>query len=144
MKFVIVALLGGVWLPHAASQSPANASSLTAPQTQAIQQKLQALETDTKAQTEKLSGKVASIAKEIDRNLLSAHPDEALDRKLSDEFTAAVSDIGKKASDAKLATIRDIVKLLNPEQKAALLAELDKPGSNPDLAELIGKVFGSK
>jgi hypothetical protein len=77
----------------------------------------------------------------MDRNLLSGKPDEELDRKLSSDFAAEVSNLVNGAIQAKLTAIREMVKLLSPDQKAVLLAEVEKPGANPDLAELINKVF---
>jgi hypothetical protein len=116
-------------------------STLTAEQKQVLQQKAQTLESDTKAQTEKQTAKIAEIAKNIDRNLLSGKPDDDLDRKLSADFASAVTNLVSGAVQAKLTAVREMVKVLTADQKAVLLAELEKPGANPDLAELINKVL---
>ena len=76
-------------------------------------------------------------SKSIDRNLLSGKPDDELDRKLSADFATAVTNLVNSAVQVKLTAVREMVKVLTPAQKAALLAELEKPGANPDLAELI-------
>ena len=137
MKFALFFVAAaGLW-----AQGAPTPQALTEAQKQAIQQKLQALNSDAKAETDKLSAKANAIAKDIDRNLLAANPDAELDRKLSAQFSAAVVEIVSAAVDRKLATVREIVKLLTPEQRTVLLAEVQKPEANPDLAELIGKVF---
>ena len=135
MKFALMLMTAGLWAQ--------NTPSLTDSQKQAIQQKIRALESDNKVQAEKLSVKVAAIAKDLDRNLLSATPDEKVSQKLSADFAAAVDDMVNAAVEAKLTMVGEIVKLLTPEQKAVLLADLEKPGANPDLAELVGTVFGT-
>jgi Spy/CpxP family protein refolding chaperone len=116
-------------------------TALTPEQKQALQQKMQALDATARSQTEKQNARIAEIARSIDRNLLSGKPDEALDRKLSAEFSAEVASMVTSAIETKLAATREIVKLLTPEQKAALLAELGKPGVNPDITQLIGRVL---
>jgi len=120
-----------------AQDGASKGGALTAEQKQALQQKVQTLESDTKAQTEKQNAKIAGIAKDIDRNLLSGKPSEELDRKLSADFAAQVTNLVNAAIQAKLAAVRDMVKVLTPDQKTLLLAELEKPGANPDLAELV-------
>jgi Spy/CpxP family protein refolding chaperone len=112
-------------------------SALTPEQKQVLQQKMQALESSARAQTDRQNAKIAEIAKNIDRNLLSGKPDEALDRKLSADFAAEVASMVNGAIETKLAATREMVKVLTPDQKAALLAELEKPGANPDMTELI-------
>lgn len=112
-------------------------SALTAEQKQTLQQKAEAMVNDTKAQAEKQNAKIAEIAKSIDRNLLAEKPSEELDRKLSADFAAAVADLVSSAIKAKLSAVRETVKVLTPDQKATLLVELEKPGANPDLAELV-------
>jgi hypothetical protein len=131
----LCAVLLPIWL--LAQDGAPKGSALTAGQKQALQQKLQTLETDAKAKTEKQNAKIAEIAKSIDRNLLSGKPDEELDRKLSADFASEVTNLVNLAIQAKLTTVREMVKVLTPDQKAALLVELEKPGANPDLAELV-------
>ena len=133
LPILLVAGAGTIWSQDAASKG----SALTADQKQLLQQTAQRLESDSKAQTEKATAKIAEIAKSIDRNLLSGKPDDELDRKLSADFATAVTNLVNSAVQVKLTAVREMVKVLTPDQKAALLAELEKPGANPDLAELI-------
>lgn len=125
-------------------QATSTASTLTDSQKHALQQALQAAENDGKAKVAPLMLKLGAITKSIDRNLLSDKPDQELDRKLTRDLVAAVSEVVATAIDLKLSAGREIVKLLTPEQRKILLAEIEKPDSNPDLTELAGKVFGDK
>jgi ABC-type phosphate transport system auxiliary subunit len=122
--------------------STAPANTLSESQKKALQQSLQTVEADAKTKTAPLVQKMSSIAKDLDRNLLSAKPDQDLDRKLSSDFAAAVTEVVTAAIQLKLAAVRETVKVLTPEQKKILLAELDKADTNPDLTELVGKVLG--
>jgi hypothetical protein len=124
-----------------AQDAASKGNTLTAEQKQALQQKAQTLENDTKSQAEKATAKMSEIAKSIDRNLLSGKPDDELDRKLSADFAAEVTNLVSAAIQAKLSASKEMVKVLTPDQKAVLLAEVEKPGANPDLTELISKVF---
>ncbi len=117
------------------------AIALTPEQKQVLRQKVQALEASSKTQTEQQNARIAEIAKKIDRNLLSGKPDEELDRKLSADFAAEVSAMVSSAVQSKLSATRDMVKVLTPDQRAALMAELEKPGTNPDITDLIDKVL---
>jgi hypothetical protein len=40
--------------------------------------------------------------------------------------------------------MRQIVQVLTGPQEAALLAEIEKSGANPELTELVKKVFGQE
>jgi hypothetical protein len=133
--YLPVCLLAGTVL--CAQDGAPKGSALTAEQKQALLQRAQALESEAKAQTEKQNVKIAEIAKNIDRNLLSGQPNEELDRKLSADFATEVTTLVNAAIQAKLTAVREMVKVLTPDQKAVLLVELEKPGANPDLAELV-------
>ena len=124
------------------AQSTPAANVLSAAQKLALQQVAQAVESDTKAQAEALAQKVVPIARRFALNLLSEKPDPELDRKVSADFADAVAELVRTAVQAKLKAMREMVKVLTPEQKRVLVEELDKPGANPDLTELAGKVFG--
>ena len=78
LLILILAAAGALCAQEGASKG----STLTDAQKQVLRQKVQALESNTKAQSEKLNAQIADIAKSIDRNLLSGKPDEALDHKL--------------------------------------------------------------
>jgi len=128
---------------EAAASTPA-ANALTAQQKQTLQQVAQAAEADAKTQAAALALKAVPIVKEIDRNLLSDAVNEELDHKLSAELSQTIADLVRVAIQAKLRAAHDMAKALTPAQKKALLAEIEKPGANPDLGELIPKVFGDQ
>jgi hypothetical protein len=119
-------------------------TTLTAAQQQSIQQTLQAAENAGKGEAATLAAKIGEIAKSFDRNILSEKPDVELDGKLSNQLAAAVGEVVTAALHAKLNGIHEMVKILTPQQKKMLLAELDKPDTNPDLTELVGSVLGEK
>jgi Spy/CpxP family protein refolding chaperone len=118
-----------------------NAPALTAAQRQSFQDIMQSAEKAATAQAAADVLKLGEIAKRIDRNLLSEKPDEAIHEKLSAELTDAVAGLVRAAIAIKLNTVRDLAKVLTPEQKRFVITELDKPGANPDLTELLKKVF---
>jgi len=126
-----------------AQEKPA-APSLTAEQKQTLQEMLTKAENETKTSVEPLAQKLAVTAKSIDINLLSEHPDAALDAKLSGDLADAVAQTVRSAMELRLRVVREIIKVLTPEQKKLVQAELEKPGANPDLAETVTKMFGLK
>ena len=130
--------------PSALGQEQAPSAALSPAQRQSLQQIIQSAEKETKAQTDAESQKVGEIVKRIDRNLLSDKPDDELHARLSAELADALAGLVRMALTAKLKAARELVKVLTPEQKKLVLAELDKPGANPDLTELLGKVFAEK
>jgi Spy/CpxP family protein refolding chaperone len=129
--------------PAEAKPAPAP-NALTGAQQQALQQAVQAAESAGQTEAAPLAAKIAVIAKSFDRNILSDKPDADLDGKLSNQLVAAVGEVVTAALHAKLNGVHEIVKVLTPEQKKVLLAELEKPDTNPDLTELVGNVLGEK
>jgi hypothetical protein len=119
-------------------------NTLTEAQQQAVQQALQAAESAGKGEAATLAAKIGEIAKSFDRNILAEKPDAELDGKLSNQLLAAVGEVVTAALHAKLNGIHEMVKVLTPQQKKILLAELDKPDTNPDLTELVGSALGEK
>jgi hypothetical protein len=117
-------------------------AALTPAQRDTIRQIIADGEKETKAQSEALAQKLGEIAKAIDRNLLSEKPDESVHAKLSGELADAVAGLVRTAIGAKLKTMGELAKVFTPGQKKFLLGELEKPGANPDLAELVKKAFG--
>jgi NTP pyrophosphatase (non-canonical NTP hydrolase) len=124
-----------------AGQEQAPVTALSPAQRQEFQKIAQAAEKEAKVQAETLAQTLGEVARKIDRNLLSDQPDPELHRRLSDELADAVAGLVRTAIHMKLDTARDLVKVLTPEQRKLVLAELEKPGANPDLTELLGKVF---
>jgi hypothetical protein len=125
-------------------QAASSPAALTEPQKQALQQAAKTGESELKTKEAQIKEKLVGIVKGLARDLLSATPDPELERKLSSELADAISKVLAEAINVKLNQTREMVKLLTPEQKKLLLAELDKPDANPDLTELIGKVLGGK
>jgi len=108
--------------------------------TGAQKQRLQAIEAGAGAKDDQFSRSMRELAKAFDRNILSPKPSAETDENLTNEIAGNVA----QAVRMRMAVVRDMVKVLTPEQKNALLVELAKPDTNPDLAELIGKMFGSQ
>ena len=132
-----LALLSAVMLAIPSAHSRAQAPALTGPQ----KQMLQAAEADLSSKIAPLAEKVGQAARDLDRALLADKPDPEVERKLGDEFATAVSQIVVGAIRLRVAALHDIVATLTPEQKKLLLAELDKPATDPDLLQLMRKVF---
>ena len=127
----------------ALAQTTPPAPSATA-LTEAQKQALEAAGKEVASQVQPAALKLASLAKDYDRNILAEKPDPELEKKLANEMVETISQLVAGAIRARIQSVREIAKLLTPEQKKLLLAELDKPGSNPDLVELINKVLGEK
>lgn len=138
-----ICLAAPLYLAAQDKAAPAS-NTLTAAQQQAVQQAMQAADNAGKSEAASLAAKVGEIAKGFDRNILSGKPDTGLDTKLADQLVAAVGEVVTAAMHAKLNGVREIVKILTPEQKKLLLAELDKPDTNPDLTELVGNLLVAK
>ncbi len=126
----------------AAASGQKDTPATTSPaQRKALQQVIDSAQNETKVLGESGAQKFGEIARRIDRNLLSDTPDDELHRRLSADLVDTVVGLVRTAMDIKLNAVRELVKVLTPEQKKLVLAELDKPGANPDLTELIGKLF---
>jgi hypothetical protein len=110
-------------------------------QIDALKQVIAAAEAELKTKAQAAAVDLATIAKDIDRNILSETPDPELDRELRAKLISAVTEVVRLAIAAKLAAVWEIGKLLTPEQKKLLLAELEKPGANPDLSELVQRTI---
>jgi hypothetical protein len=134
-----IALLGTAIVNAQAQPAPAPRDL-----TDAQRQMLKTAEADLAAKIAPLAEKVGQSAKDLDRALLADKPDPALERRLGDEFADAVSKIIVGAIRLRVAALHDIVGTLTPDQKKLLLTELDKPDTDPDLLELMKKVFAQK
>jgi hypothetical protein len=126
------------------AQEAPNPNLLTEPQKQALDKAKQSMESETKTKTIAISLKLAALAKSLDRNMLADQPDPETDKRLLNDLTQTVTEMVAGILQTKISADREVVKLLTPEQKKILLAEIDKADANPDLAELIGKLFGGK
>ena len=120
----------------ASAQAP-----LTPAQQEAMKKVLLSGEADGRKRLAAITEKITDIAKQLDRNALADKPDAALDKKLREELTASVIESVKISMDLRLTTIWELAKVLNADQKKYLLTEIDMPGTNPDLADLIQRRF---
>jgi hypothetical protein len=142
-KFASFAIILAAMAVCVGQEAP-NPNRLTDSQKDALEKARKTVEGETKTKTVTATMKLAAIAKDLDRNILAAQPDPDVERKLQSDLVQMVTEMVTTVLQAKIAADREVVKILTPEQKKILLAELDKAGSNPDLAELIGKLFVDK
>ena len=141
LKFLLCGLILGA--PACYAQEKPNENRLTDAQKQALDKAKVTIEAETRSKTTAFAVKAAEVAKNLDRNLLSEQPDTELDRKLQTDLVQMISEMVSSAIQTKMAADRDLIKLLTPQQKKMLLAEVEK-SANPDLEELIDKLFGDK
>ena len=138
----VVKFLAVLWA-FAAVLGAQEKPALTSPQRQKIGQIVKESEEREKTEAATVALKLADAVRKIDRNLLSETPDEAADRKTAAELDETISGLIHRVIQARLTVVRELAKVLTAEQKKVLLAEIDKPGSNPmGMQELIEKVFG--
>jgi hypothetical protein len=126
------------------AQEAPNPNLLTEPQKKALEKAKQTMDSETKTKTVAISLKLAALAKSLDRNMLADPPDPETDKRLLNDLVQTVTEMVAGVLQTKIAADREVVKLLTPEQKKILLAEIEKADANPDLAELIGKLFVDK
>lgn len=79
----------------------------------------------------------AQAAKAFDENLLSENPDAAADERTTRQLLDSLAGVAK----LRLQTVRDVVALLTPEQRGLLRAEMSKPGTPPELLDVLARVF---
>ena len=84
-----------------------------------------------------LALRLAVVTKQIYENMLSEKENPALRHKLSREMEKVAGQL----LAIKGQSIRDIVRVLTPEQRDVLRSEMRKPGAPADLSELIGRIF---
>ena len=129
-------LLAGIAPAQQGKQRASNAHPLSEQQKKA----LQAIEAEMKAKAAPLALKIAALAQSLDRNTLSDQPDADLDRRLTAELSQTITE----GLQLRLAAVRETVKILTPEQKNILRVEMEKPDANPDLVDLVTKLFGDR
>lgn len=84
-----------------------------------------------------LAMRLAAAAKRIYENMLSEKEDDVLRQSLSKEMNEAV--VGILAIKGQ--SIREMVRVLTPEQRQFIRNEMRKPDAPGDLSELIMRVF---
>lgn len=135
VQFRIVGLFALI-LGQLAGQGAPPAAALTDAQKQA----LKVIEADATNKAGPLLLKIGTAAKNFDRNILSDEPNQALEGQHVEELIEAISE----GIRARVALVREMVKVLTPEQKKLLLDALEKPDTNPDLPSLIQTIFAEK
>jgi Spy/CpxP family protein refolding chaperone len=118
--------------PPASEKADAN-PHLTAEQVQTIK----SIRAESEKKAAPFASRLASVAKQIYENMLSEKEDEALRRRLSGEMDEVVVEL----LAIKGQSIREMVRVLTPEQRQFIRREMQRPGAPGDLSELIMKVF---
>jgi hypothetical protein len=126
------------------AQEAPNPNRLSGTQKQALEKARQSMDNETKTKTLAITLKLAALAKSLDRNMLADQPDPEVDKKLLNDLVQTVTEMVAGVLQTKIAADREVVKILTPEQKKLLREEVEKADSNPDLSELIGKLFLEK
>jgi len=139
---LIAVALTAVPIATPAFQSPADTRRVRPTLTEAQKQMLKSAEADLTSKMAPLAEKVSRAAKDLNRALVADKADPDVQRKLSDDLANAVSGLAAEAIRLRVSALRAIVDSLSPEQKSLMRAELDKPGADADLLNVIKKVFG--
>jgi hypothetical protein len=144
MNKIKILLLTLILTAACAAQEKPDPNSLSETQKKALENAKQSMENETKTKTVAITLKLAALAKSLDRNMLADQPDTEVDKKLLNDLVQTVTEMVAGVLQTKIAADREVIKLLTPEQKKLLRDEVEKADSNPDLAELIGKLFLDK
>jgi hypothetical protein len=144
MNKIKILLLTLILTAACAAQEKPDPNSLSETQKKALENAKQSMENETKTKTVAITLKLAALAKSLDRNMLADQPDPEVDKKLLNDLVQTVTEMVAGVLQTKIAGDREVIKLLTPEQKKLLRDEVEKVGSNPDLSELIGKLFLDK
>jgi hypothetical protein len=135
-----VALIG-IPISTAAFQAPAAALPVRPTLTEAQKQMLKAAEADFNSKIAPFAEKVSRTTKDLNRVLLDGKADPDLRGRLADDLANRVSELAAEAIRTRVSALGAMVDSLSPEQKKVLLAELDKPGADADLLNVMKKVF---
>ncbi len=100
-------------------------------------QAVTAIRSSAKAKAAPLAARLATLARQANRNMLADQPDEAVGQRLGEQIRATLRDL----LSVRIQSIKETLKLLTPEQRAWLRKEMDRPGAPADLMELIERGF---
>jgi Spy/CpxP family protein refolding chaperone len=140
MNFLLFTFFFGAMLASGTAQTPPVAPDTSDAQphlTAAQLQSIKSIHTESEKKAAPLALRLALAAKRIYENMLSEKEDEALRQRLSREMDEVV--VGMLAIKGQ--SIREIVRVLTPEQRQLVRSEMQKPGAPGDLSELIMRVF---
>jgi hypothetical protein len=140
LVLIAVALIADP-IETAAFQSPVAAPPVRPTLTEAQKQMLNAAEPDLSSKMAPFAERVTRTAKDLNRALLADKADPDMQRKLADDLAKAVSGLAAEAIRLRVSALRAIVASLSPQQRSFLLAEIDKPGADADLLNVMKKVF---
>jgi hypothetical protein len=138
---LIAVALTAVPIATPAFQSPVAAPRVRPTLTDAQKQMLKSAEADLAGKMTPLAEKISRIAKDLNRALLADKADPGVKKKLADDLANAVSELAGEAIRIRVAALGAIIDSFSPEQKSLLRAELDKPGADADLLNVIKQVF---
>ncbi len=143
MRVLVLILVALIAVPTetAAFQSPVAAPPVRPTLTDAQKQMLKAAEPELSSKMAPFAERVTRTAKDLNRALLADKADPDMQRKLADDLAKAVSGLAAEAIRLRVSALRAIVASLSPQQRSFLLAEIDKPGADADLLNVMKKVF---
>ncbi len=131
--FVLAAGRGAAQTSAAQGGKPAAKPQLTEAQLQAIK----SIRSESEKRAAVPALRLASTVKQIYDNMLAEKEDEALRQTLDREL----DEVAVVLLAIKGQSIREMVRVLTPEQKQLLKSEMMKPDAPADLSELIARVF---
>ena len=132
----ILGSLPCVGLAQVRSPSP-EASETVARLSPAQLEAIKSIRAESEKKAAPLALRLAAVAKQIYGNMLSEREDAVLRRKLSREL----NEVAARLLAIKGQSVRDMVRVLTPEQRDFIRGEMLKPGALGDLSELIARVF---
>jgi len=138
---LIAAALIAIPISTVAFQASVAALPVRPTLTEAQKQMLKAAETDLNSKIAPFAEKVSRTAKDLNRALLAGKADPELRGRLADDLANRVSELAAEAIRMRVSALSAIADSLSPEQKRLLPAELDKPGADADLLNVMKTVF---
>ena len=100
---------------------------------------MEKIKTEAEKHSAPIALQLAETTKKIFANMLSAHENQKLRAQLSKDLHKFAGQL----LDIKGQSYRDTLAVLTPIQKELVLAEMKKPVAPADLAEIIGRTFGT-
>ena len=125
----------------AAFQAPVDVLPVRATLTEAQKQMLKAAEIDLNSRIVPFAEKVGRAAKDLSRSLLEGKADPELRGRLADDLANRVSELASEAIRLRVSALSALIDSLSPDQKKLLLSELEKPGADADLLNIMKNVF---
>jgi hypothetical protein len=137
---LIAVALTAVPIATPAFQSPAAAPRVRPTLTEAQKHMLRSAEADLAGKMAPLAEKIGRIAKDLNGALLADKADAGVKKKLADDLANAVSGLAAEAIRLRVSAL-GAISIRSRRSRSLLRAELDKPGADADLLNVIKKVF---